>query len=95
MALSGACVSVSRMIWKFSSYSASSNIGIMANFVRPGTYVKVQTDAGRIRHVRVTSVTDQDNITTRIGTPKTSASATFSAIREDSTTTRGTIFKED
>ena len=67
----------------------------MANFVRPGTYVKVETDEGRIRHVRVTAVTDQDSITTRIGTPKTSASATFSASREASTTTRGTIFRED
>jgi hypothetical protein len=67
----------------------------MANFVRPGTYVKVETDAGRIRHVRVTAVANQDNITTRIGTPKTSASVTFGAIREDSTTTRGTIFRED
>jgi hypothetical protein len=67
----------------------------MANFVRPGTYVKVETDAGRIRHVRVTAVTDQDNVTVRIGTPKTSASATFDADRVASTTTRGTIFIED
>jgi len=67
----------------------------MANFVRPGTYVKVETDNGRIRHVRVTAVTDQDNITTRIGTPKTSASVTFSATRGASTTTRGQIYRED
>jgi len=67
----------------------------MANFVRPGTYVKVETDAGRIRHVRVTAVTDQDNVTVRIGAPKTSASATFDADRVASTTTRGTIFIED
>ena len=67
----------------------------MANFVRPGTYVNVQTDAGRIRHVRVTAVADQNNITTRIGTPKTSASVTFEADRFASTTTRGTIFIED
>lgn len=67
----------------------------MADFIRPGTYVKVETNAGRIRHVRVTAVADQDNITARVGTPKTSASVTFSASREASTTTRGKIFRED
>lgn len=66
----------------------------MANFVRPGTYVQVETNAGRIRHVRVIAVANQDTITARIGTPRTSASATFSALREPSTTTRGTIFRE-
>jgi hypothetical protein len=67
----------------------------MAKIIQPGTYVPVETDAGRIRHARVTSVTDQDNITVRLGTAKTSASATFEADRVDSTTTRGTIFLED
>jgi hypothetical protein len=67
----------------------------MAKTIRPGTYVKVETDAGRIRHARVTAVTDQDNITARLGTAKTSASVTFEADRIASTTTRGTIFQED
>jgi hypothetical protein len=67
----------------------------MAKFVRPGTYVNVQTDAGRIRHVRVTAVANQDSVTARIGTPKTSASVTFGASRQTSTTTRGTIYRED
>jgi hypothetical protein len=89
------CVSARTTIWKFCNYSASSNIDVMAKTIRPGTYVKVETDAGRIRHARVTAVTDQDNITTRLGTPKTSASATFEADRVVSTTTRGTIFIED
>lgn len=67
----------------------------MAKTVRPGTYVKVLTDDNRIRHARVTAVTDQNNITVRLGTPQTSASATFEADRVASTTTRGTIFQED
>ena len=89
------CVSARTTIWKFCNYSASSNIDVMAKTIRPGTYVKVETDAGRIRHARVTAVTDQDNITVRLGTPKTSASVTFEADRVASTTTRGTIFQED
>jgi len=67
----------------------------MAKTIRPGTYVKVETDAGRNRHARVTAVKDQNNITVRLGTPQTSASATFEADRVASTTTRGTIFQED
>jgi len=67
----------------------------MAKTIRPGTYVKVLTDDDRIRHARVTAVADQDNITVRLGTPKTSASAVFDADRVTSTTTRGTIFQED
>jgi hypothetical protein len=67
----------------------------MAKKVRRGTYLPVETDAGRIRHARVTAVTDQDNITVRLGTAKTSASVAFDADRVASTTTRGTIFLED
>lgn len=67
----------------------------MAKTVRPGTYVKVLMDDNRIRHARVTAVTDQNNITVRLATPQTSASATFEADRVASTTTRGTIFQED
>ena len=66
----------------------------MAKTVRPGTYVKVQTD-DRIRHARVTAVDDQDNISVRLGTPRTSASLVFNADREASTTTRGTLFVEE
>jgi hypothetical protein len=67
----------------------------MAKKVRRGTYLPVETDAGRIRHARVTAVTDQNNITVRLGTAKTSASVAFDADRVASTTTRGTIFLED
>lgn len=66
----------------------------MAKTVRPGTYIKVLTDDDRIRHARVTAVADQDNITVRLGTPKTSASVALDADRVSSTTTRGTIFQE-
>lgn len=66
----------------------------MAKTIRPGTYVKVQAD-DRIRHARVTAVDDQDNISVRIGTPKTSASVAFNADRGASTRTRGTLFVEE
>ncbi len=67
----------------------------MAKIVRPGTYLPVETDAGRIRHARVTAVTDQNDITVRLGTAKTSASVAVDAERVASTSTRGTIFLED
>lgn len=67
----------------------------MAKIVRPGTYVYVQTDDDRIRHARVTDVTDQNNISVRIGTAKTSASIVFNADKVESTKTRGFIYLED
>lgn len=68
---------------------------VMAKIVRPGTYVKVLTSANRIRHARVTAVTDQNNITVRLGTASTSASATLGADRLASTDTRGTLFTQE
>jgi hypothetical protein len=67
----------------------------MAKIIRSGTHLPVQMDDGRIRHARVTAVSDQDNIAVRLGTPKSSASVVFDADRIVSTTTRGTIFLED
>ena len=61
----------------------------MAKIIRPGTAIKAEYD-GRIRHVIVESVTDQDNVTVRLG--GNSASTEFAAVREASTTTRGSLF---
>jgi hypothetical protein len=57
--------------------------------IQPLTYLHVLTADNRIRHARVETVTDQDNIEVSIGkgTP-------FSAERVVSTATRGTIFEE-
>lgn len=67
----------------------------MAKTIRPGTHIKTLTDAGRIRHVRVLAVTDQDNVDVRLGYADNATSSSFSADRVTSTTTRGTIFSED
>jgi hypothetical protein len=61
----------------------------MAKVLRPGTSEYVLIDS-RIRSTIVTDVADQDSITVRLG--GNSASADFSATREPSTTTRGTLF---
>jgi hypothetical protein len=57
--------------------------------IRPFTYLHVLTSDDRIRHARVETVVDQDEITVSIGkdTP-------FTAERVSSTATRGTIFEE-
>lgn len=57
--------------------------------IQPLTYIKVLTLDGRIRHARVETVTNQDELTVSIGkgTP-------FSVERVTSTATRGTIFEE-
>jgi hypothetical protein len=67
----------------------------MAKIVRPGTHVYIQMDDDRIRHARVIDVTDQNNISVRIGTAKTSASIVFDADKAASTKTRGFIYLED
>jgi hypothetical protein len=67
----------------------------MAKTIRPGTHIKTLTDAGRIRHVRVLAVDDQDNVDVLLGYAGNATSASFSADRIASTTTRGTIFSED
>lgn len=61
----------------------------MAKTVRVGTALKAEYD-GRIRHVIVEAVDDQDNITVRLG--KNSDPTEFAADRQPSTTTRGTLF---
>lgn len=64
----------------------------MAKTIRAGTAIKAEY-AGRIRHVIVEAVTDQDNITVRLG--KNSDPTEFEADRQPSTTTRGTLFVEE
>lgn len=66
----------------------------MAKTIRPGTTEPVLVD-GRIRHCVVEEVTDQDTITVRLGAEGKVASgesSEFGATRQDSTTTRGSIF---
>jgi len=61
----------------------------MAKIIRPGTAIKAEYE-GRIRHVIVESVDDQDNITVRLG--QNSDPTEFPADRTTWTTTRGTLF---
>lgn len=57
--------------------------------IHPLTYLPVKTTAGRIRHARVETVVNQDEITVSIGkdTP-------FTANRVNSTAIRGKIFQQ-
>lgn len=64
----------------------------MAKTIRVGTALKALYD-GRIRHVIVEEVTDQDNIKVRLG--KNSDPTEYNADRVTSTTTRGTIFEPE
>lgn len=64
----------------------------MAKTIRTGTALKAIYD-GRVRHVIVEEVTDQDNIKVRLG--KNSDPTEFNADRVASTDTRGTIFEEE
>lgn len=64
----------------------------MSKTIRVGTTIKALY-GDRIRHVVVESVTDQDNVTVRLG--KNSAPVEFAADRTASTTTRGTLFVEE
>jgi hypothetical protein len=50
----------------------------MPKIIRPGTAIKAEFE-GRIRHVIVEEVTDQDNVTVRLG--GNSASTEFAAVR--------------
>ena len=62
--------------------------------IRPGTAIQAKV-GGRIRHAIVTDVTDQDNVTVRIGglgNPFSSRDVVVQ--REPSTLTRGTLFVE-
>jgi hypothetical protein len=61
----------------------------MSRVIRPGTAEYVEID-DRIRHCIVTGVTDQDTIEVRLGGATESAS--YSATRQASTKTRGTLF---
>lgn len=60
--------------------------------MRAGTAIKAVYD-GRVRHVIVEDVTDQDNVTVRLG--KNSDPTEFAADRVASTDTRGTIFEAE
>lgn len=62
----------------------------MAKIVRPGTDLYVLKD-GRIRHCIVETVTNQNTVTVRLG--GNSEAAEFSATRQTSTKTRGTLFQ--
>lgn len=61
----------------------------MSKVIRPGTAIKAEYD-GRIRHVIVEGVDDQDNVTVRLG--KNSDPTEFPADRVASTDTRGSLF---
>jgi len=61
----------------------------MSKVIRPGTAIKAEYD-GRIRHVIVEGVDDQDNVTVRLG--KNSDPTEFAADRVASTDTRGFLF---
>lgn len=64
----------------------------MAKTIRVGTALKAEYD-GRIRHVIVEGVDDQNNITVRLG--KNSDPTEFAADRQASTTTRGSLFVQE
>ena len=64
----------------------------MSKTLRAGTAIKAVYD-GRVRHVIVEDVTDQDNVTVRLG--KNSDPTEFAADRVASTDTRGTIFEAE
>jgi hypothetical protein len=64
----------------------------MAKTIRVGTALKAEYD-GRVRHVIVEGVDDQDNITVRLG--KNSDPTEFAADRQASTTTRGSLFVQE
>lgn len=64
----------------------------MAKTIRVGTALKAEY-GGRIRHVIVEGVDDQNNITVRLG--KNSDPTEFAADRQASTTTRGTLFVQE
>lgn len=58
--------------------------------IRPYTTVTVRTTDGRYRHMVVTTVTDQDTITGRVGLMGNKK--TVNATRQSSTDTRGEEF---
>lgn len=67
----------------------------MGKTLRPGTHINVLTDEGRIRHVRVIDVDDQDNVDVLLGYAGNETSQSFAADRVVSTKTRGNIFSEE
>lgn len=58
--------------------------------IRPYTTVTVRTSDGRYRHMVVTTVTNQDTISGRVGTVRNNK--TVNAARQASTDTRGEEF---
>ena len=61
----------------------------MSKVIQAGTTINVLYE-GRIRHVVVESVTNQNNVLVRLG--RNSAPLEFTADRRASTITRGTLF---
>jgi hypothetical protein len=62
--------------------------------IRPGTTIKAKV-GDRIRHAVVETVTDQDNVTVRVGGTGNPTSSTGVAVeRVASTKTRGSLFVE-
>jgi len=60
--------------------------------IRPGSFLRALI-AGRLRHTVVEEVTDQDNVTVRLGgAGNPSSSRAVAVSREPSTKTRGTVF---
>jgi len=60
--------------------------------IRPGSFLKVLL-GGRLRHAVVQTVTDQDNVTVRVGGVGNPTSSTgVAVVREPSTKTRGSLF---
>lgn len=64
----------------------------MAKTIRTGTALKCEYD-GRLRHVIVEGVDDQDNITVRLG--KNSDPTEFAADRTVVNTVRGYLFVQE
>lgn len=62
--------------------------------IRPGTSLMAKI-GGRIRHAIVTAVSDQDNVTVRVGGVGNPLSSTgVTVVRQPSTTTRGFLFEQ-
>lgn len=60
--------------------------------IRPYTTVTVRTTDGRYRHMVVTTVTNQNTISGRVGTARNKK--TINATRQNSTVTRGKEFRQ-
>jgi hypothetical protein len=66
----------------------------MAKIIRPGTTLKTLI-GDHIRHVVVTEVEDQNNITVRLGGNDSENPSIVAADRTASTKTRGSLFVQE